>query len=237
MKKQFVLLIFLSTISITGFSQEFGYGVGLKGGINYSLGGEIRGNKSNANYWGGTVQGEGHIGFHGGIFVQLNYGKFFLRPEAVYSSFGQEFAIPIRDKNTLLSVETFTVPLLIGYNIYGPVDLYAGPVYSNVLNADIEGEQNGDPVLNVQNTSFNIQAGLKIEFGRFGVDVRYEHSLSTEERQSIDFDNSLFGSPNGGANRAWINDGRLNQIIVSATFKLFGTGLGDGRRRRGGPCY
>lgn len=236
MNKHFLLLLFFSTISINSFSQEFSYGLGLKGGVNYSMGGEVRGSKSGANYWGETVQGVGGLGFHGGAFAQLNFGKLFFRPEFVYSSLNQEFEIPIKDSNTVLSAETITVPLLVGYNIYGPVDIYAGPVYSKVLEASIEGEQNNDPVLNIQNTPFNVQAGVKVEFGRFGLDIRYEHSLSTEERQAIDFDNNLFGSPNGGANKAWINDGRLNQVIVSATFKIFGTGLGEGRRR-GGSCY
>ena len=230
----FLILLF---IPIIGFSQEFGYGFGFKGGLNYTQGGEVRGNRSASTYWGGTVQGEGEIGFHGGAFLQLNYGRFFVRPEAVYSSLELGFPIPKRDSNTMLSVETFTVPLLVGYNIYGPIDIYAGPVYSSVLNASIYGEQNDEPIENVQNTPFNAQAGIKVEFGRFGLDLRYEHSLSTEVRQQIDFDNNLFGGRNGGANEAWINDGRINQFIVSATFKLFGSGLNEGKRRRGRPCY
>lgn len=236
MNKYFLLLLFFSTISINGFSQEFSYGVGLKGGVNYVMGGEVRGSNSNSTYWDGTVQGEGSFGYHGGAFFQLGYGKFYIRPEAVYSSLEQEFTIPKKAENTAYSVKTFTIPVLIGYNIYGPVDLYAGPVYSQVLSANIEGEQNNETIEVVQNSPFNFQAGVKVEFGRFGLDLRYEHSLSTAESQLINFDNALFGDRNGGANRAWVEDGRLNQIILSATFKLFGTGLNEGRRR-GGACY
>jgi len=222
--------------SLSGFSQEFNYGIGLKGGLNYVMGGEVRGSNSNSTYWDGTVQGEGSFGYHGGAFFQFGYGKVFIRPEVVYSSLDQKFAIPLREENTSLPVETFTIPLLIGYNVYGPVDIYAGPVYSRVLNANIEGEQSNEEIEVIQNFPVNLQAGVKVEFGRFGLDLRYEHSLSTEERQEIDFDNNFFGGRNGGANRGWINDGRLNQLIVSATFKLFGTGLNEGRRR-GGACY
>ncbi|SOC78589.1 Outer membrane protein beta-barrel domain-containing protein [Salinimicrobium sediminis] len=231
MKKYFFALLFIF-MTFSGFSQTtFEYG--LKGGINYSMGGEIRGSKSNANYWGETVQGVGGIGYHGGIFGQVNFGKFFIRPEVVYSSLTQEFEIPLREDNTEYSVQTFTIPLLLGYNIYGPLDVYAGPVYSNVLDAKIYGEQN-DQLIVVQNTPINAQAGVKVEVGRFGIDVRYEHSLSTAERQDIDLDNNLFGGPNGGANKGWFNDARLNQVIVSIIFKIGGPGLNERRRRA---CY
>ena len=34
----------------------------------------------------------------------------------------------------------------------------------------------------VQDTPINAQIGAKVEFGRFGLDVRYESSLSNAER-------------------------------------------------------
>ena len=119
------------------------------------------------------------------------------------------------------------------YNIYGPIDVYAGPVYSNVLDAKIYGAQ-GDPLIVVQNTPINAQIGAKVEMGRFGLDIRYEHSLSNAEVQPLDFDNSLFGGSMGGANSATFEDTRLNQIIVGLIFKIGGPGLNERRRRA---CY
>ena len=233
MKNYLLGLLFFISFVYSGISQTtFEYG--LKGGINYSMGGEIQGNNSTLDYWDGIAEGEGGIGYHGGIFGQVNFGKFFIRPEVVYSSLSNDFDIPLREESTEYTVQTFTIPLLLGYNIYGPLDIYAGPVYSNVIDANIYGIE-GDPLIVVQNTPINAQIGAKVEFGRFGLDVRYEHSLSSEERQEIDFDNSLFGGNNGGANKAWINDARLNQIIVSVIFKIGGPGLNEGRRRRA--CY
>ena len=197
------------------------------------MGGEIEGNTSNTTYWGGVAEGEGALGFHGGVFGQVNFGKFFIRPEVVYSSLTQEFAIPKKEENTEYNVQTFTIPLLLGYNIYGPLDVYAGPVYSNVLDANIPNEELQDVIV-VQNTPINAQIGAKVEFGRFGVDVRYEHSLSTAERLELDFVNQEYGGNQGGANRAWFNDTRLNQVIVSLIFKIGGPGLNERRRRA---CY
>ena len=235
MKKNILLCLVLFLISFSGSAQEFSFGI--KGGINYSLGGEIEGSTSNLNYWGGTATGEGAIGFQGGVFGQFNLGKFFLRPEIVYSTLNQEFDIPLRDTNTNYNVETLTVPFLIGYNIFGPVDIYLGPVYSNILGVELEGLENNRTVEAVQNTPVNAQVGIKVEYRRFGLDVRYEHSLSSAERQDLRFDNDgFFGGRNGGANNGWFNDARLNQLIVSLNFKIFDSSLNAGRRR-GGSCY
>ena len=231
--KYLISFALLLVTSLTVQSQTtFEYG--LKGGISYSMGGEIQGNDSTLNYWDGIAEGEGAIGFHGGVFGQINFGKFFVRPEVVYSSLTQKFDIPLREEKTNYSVQTFTIPVLLGYNVYGPLDLYAGPVFSNILDSSIYGAE-GDPVIGVQNKRVNIQAGAKVEFGRFGLDVRYEHSLSNAQVQELDFDNTLFGGKSGGANKAWFNDARLNQVIVSLIFKIGGPDLNNGRRRR--PCY
>ena len=79
----FALLFIFGSISM-GFSQELSYG--LKAGVNYTMGGQITGNSSNGIYWDGTVEGSGQIGYHGGLFLQVNFGKFFLRPDVVYTS-------------------------------------------------------------------------------------------------------------------------------------------------------
>ncbi|WP_029035365.1 outer membrane beta-barrel protein [Salinimicrobium terrae] len=232
MKKYLLSLIIILAATVSSFSQTtFSYG--LKGGINYSMGGEIQGESSGEGYWDGIAEGEGAIGFHGGIFAQVNFGNFFIRPEVVYNSLTQEFAIPLREENTEYSVQTFTIPLLVGYNIYGPLDIYAGPVYSNVLDAKLFGEET-ERLIVVQNTPINAQIGTKAEFGRFGLDIRYEHSLSNAERQNLEMDNKgVFGGA-GGANRAYFEDARLNQVIVSLIFKIGGPGLNERRRRA---CY
>lgn len=235
MKKLVLSLILFCFFTAFSYSQDFTYAYGLKGGINYTMGGSITGNSHEVGgipvFWVGTAEAQGKIGYHGGAFFQLNYGKIFIRPEVTYSSIKTEYEFP-RQPSTH-DVQKIDIPLLFGYNIFGPLDLYAGPVYSNIIDSSIMADDNGDPMNVVaQNSPINFQVGTKLEFGRFGVDVRYEHTLSPAESHGLDFINSVYG-----VNLATFNDPRINQIIVSLTFKIGGTGIGGGGGRRGGGCY
>lgn len=231
MKYLLSVALFLAA-SISAFSQTtFSYG--LTGGINFPMGGQITGKESPPNGdWSETIEGKGEISYHGGVFGQVNFGKLFIRPEIIYTSLKTTFEFPTQP--SIYSVETFTIPLLVGYNIYGPIDVYLGPVYSNILDASLEGDEYTDPIV-VQNTPLNAQIGAKVEFGRFGLDLRYERSLSTAEDQQRDIVEG-YGSVGYGANVINFDDARLNQVILSVIFKIGGPGLNEGRRSRR-PCY
>lgn len=228
MKNYLLGLLFIFAATFAASSQTFSYG--LKGGINYSMGGEITGKESPPNGdWAETIEGEGEIGYHGGLFVQVNFGKIFIRPEVVYTSIESTFQFPNRP--SIYSVEKLDIPLLVGYNIWGPVDVFAGPVYSNILESSLEGDQETASIV-VQETPINAQIGAKVEFGRFGFDIRYERNLSSPEDQQRDM---VENGPDGyGANVINFDDARLHQIIVGVIFKIGGPGLNERRRRA---CY
>ncbi len=241
MKKIFFSLLFILGISVAGIAQTYSYG--LKGGVNYSMGGTIRGERSGVNangepnYWNGTAEGSGQIGFQFGAFGQVNFGKFFVRPEVVYNSIEREMDFPnfptqyhTPDKAAIHSVQKLDIPLLVGYNFWGPLDIYAGPVYSSIMDSTLEGEQVLDQVV-VQNSPINAQVGMKAEFGRFGIGVRYEKSLSTPESQDLEFNNSEYG-----VNRAYYEDSAIDLVKVNVTFKIGGSDINTGRRR-GRSCY
>lgn len=244
MKKILFSLLFILGISFAGVAQTYSYG--LKGGVNYSMGGVIRGERSGTtngqpdgppNYWNGTAEGSGEMGFQFGAYGQVNFGKFFVRPEVVYNSiersidfpnFPTEYHTPIKAASH--SVQKLDIPLLAGYNIWGPLDIYAGPVYSSIMDSTLEGEEDLDQVV-VQNSPINAQVGIKAEFGRFGIDLRYEHSLSTPEVQSLNFVHGDYG-----VNRAYYEDSAIDLVKVNVTFKIGGSDMKN-RRRRGGNCY
>ncbi len=230
-----LFIFFLAVNTSLLHAQEFS--IGLKGGINKTYGGEITGNNSNiAGYSSDTFTAEGEIGFHGGIWTQVDFGKFFIRPEIVYSKLESRF--DFAQGPTLYEIEELSVPLLVGYKIFGPLDIYAGVAYKNIIEASIERlpiADNPNPIV-VQNTPFSAQIGAKLQFGSFGLDIRYDHSLSSKENQPLDFFSGGQNPANPPVNKAVFDDARLNQIIVSLTVKLFDTANKD-RRRRGGNCY
>lgn len=223
-------------------AQEFSFG--LKAGITKTIpnGEEITAsNLGVLGYSNATYSANGEIGFHGGIWTQLSFGRFFLRPEIVYSSLEASFDFPSNPVPTnMYSIEELSVPVLVGYNVFGPLDVYGGIAYKNIISATMDQLQSNSgpiPDIVVQNTPFSAQVGVKAEFGSFGLDVRYDHSLSTAEPQNVDF---IAGGPNPldpTVNLARINDPRLNQLIVSLTLKLFDSENSGKRRRAGGNCY
>lgn len=224
-KSYYLLIIGLFLVSIT-HAQEFSFGI--KGGANYVMGGQITGISSNGLYFDGTVEADSKIGYHGGAFFELRYKKFLLRPEFIYSSMETEFPFP--KAASVYSVKKISVPLLIGYNVWGPIDIYAGPAYQNVLDSSLEGTEPPDQVIVAQNTPLAAQAGIKARLGRFEVDLRYDRSLASAEAYDIDIVNSDYG-----INRATFDDTRLNQILLSLSFKIFDSEASGGRRSGG--CY
>ncbi|MEG9329041.1 hypothetical protein V6B16_13935 [Salinimicrobium catena] len=227
MKKILFSLLFILGISFAGVAQTYSYG--LKGGINYSMGGVIRGEKNGANNdWDETLDGTGKMGFQFGAYGQVNFGKFFVRPEVVYNKIERQWDFPLQPSTH--SVQKLDIPLLAGYNILGPLDVFAGPVYSSIMDSSLEGEQILDQVV-VQNSPINAQIGLKAEFGRFGIDLRYEKSLSTPETQNLDIVENDYG-----ANEAYYEDSAIDLVKVNVTFKIGGSDMKN-RRRRGGNCY
>lgn len=226
MKKIILSLLFVLGITFAGFSQTYSYG--LKGGINQSMGGTITGESSTVGYWDETLQGTGKTGFQFGAFGQVNFGKFFVRPEIVYNTIKRQWDFPRQP--SIHSVQKLDIPLLGGYNIWGPVDIYAGPVYSNIMDSTLEGEEKLDQVV-VQNSPINGQVGIKMGFGRFEVDLRYEHSLSTPEVQNLDIVHDDYG-----VNKAYYEDSAFNLVKVNVSYKIGGSDI-QKRRRRGGNCY
>ncbi|MDT0675823.1 outer membrane beta-barrel protein [Autumnicola musiva] len=237
MNKTFIFTLLFSFFAAFTHAQEFSFG--LKGGVNYAMGGEVQGLSSFVGgmdrYSTATYNPDSNIGFHGGAFVELKFGKFLVRPEVLYLSAETEFNFV--NITSPYTVDYLMIPLLVGYNIYGPIDVYAGPAYQNVIDATFE-ENIADPIV-VQNSPLAGQVGIKAGVGRFELDLRYSRSLASEELQEIDVqnDNTLIEGTNqmDGVNRANF-DGRLHHVLLSLSFKLFDSEANPGRRSGGG-CY
>lgn len=242
-----LLLIFGTFIS---HGQRFGYGI--TAGTNFTSGGQITGNPINENgemvYWNGTTQGQTKAGFHGGAFVEVNFGDFFVRPELVYTSLKSEFVFP--NKTSVYSVEKFDVPLLFGYNLAEILDLYAGPVYtpmfknkfgykeSTIVKENGELRFDHGNSLHEPDLPINLQLGIKSEFSGIGVHLRYEYNLSSANPEKIDIINQAIGRDKSGVNVATVEDARLSQFILSLSYDFSDLySSSDYGRKRGRGSY
>ena len=230
MKNIITLFIFGLLFSFSAFSQDFM--VGLKAGVNIGHGGEIAGLTSSANYTGDTYFSNPSEGFHGGIFGQYNFGKYFLRLEGMYNTVTTEFPFDIRPAE--YQMNKINVPLLLGYHFWGPLDVYLGPAYnSTVGDVTLQGmENNGGVVENIASSYLSANMGVKVHFGRFELDVRYEYNFSSNEPYVIDMVNSAYG-----INLASFESRRIHQLMISASVGLFDSNYRPQRSKRKRGCY
>lgn len=238
--KRFLLSLFFIFGFITlSFSQDWGFG--LKGSINQSFTGDIQGNPAEGSTnWAGLSEGSGTMGFGAGAYLQRNFGRFFVRGEVLYTLLESEFDIPESTSPSVYSVDKLEIPVLFGYNVTSPLDIYFGPAYSNILNSTLRGATSPQ-VITVQDVPLTAQAGIQVQFGRLGLDLRYVHSLATKESQPLQFSSSIYDPNNNeqGADRATFLDARVNYVSLGVFFELGGprsTSHTPGRNRRNF-CY
>ena len=90
----------------------------------------------------------------------------------------------------------------------GPLHIFAGPAFQYTLKNDLEGLT----VEDVENDfTVGLNAGIGVNLGRLGLDVRYERGFSKNEAEFID------------ANVANVEgriDSRPSQVIFAASLKL-----------------
>lgn len=209
MTKKSLLLVVLLTVYSFINAQEIM--VGLKGGVNYntigdllSKGGSIETGKPNEIF-----SSDKEMGTQYGAFIDISFGRFFLRPEIVFSSIKSSYALPLKVSN--FTETRMDIPVLLGLHIYGPLSIVAGPVFSNVTKFELEGLDSYSPVVLYDKSVLNLQVGILLEVGRFGLDLRYEYGLKTVEKQeNLDFNKATYGT-----NLANLLEYNSSQIIIS----------------------
>lgn len=192
-------LVLITVVALSGFFglAQTGSGFGLKGGINYAGNGDFFNSAENA-----VQSPDKNMGYHVGIFGKLG-NKVYLRPELVYTSTTSGY------NEGDLKLNKLDVPVLVGLNVIGPLNIFAGPAFQYILNSKFDGVTI-DNIENDFTVGLNIGAG--VSFGKFGLDLRYERGFSENEIKFID--NNLL-TLNGDR-----VDTRPDQILLSLSLKL-----------------
>lgn len=200
--------VLIAVLLFVGISQyaEAQLQVGLKAGVNYN-------SDSFKDVSNDVLDGaESRTGYHAGLWfrVKLPVVGLYLRPEIVYTELKNDV---VYDNSTLARTTDFKfrkidVPVLVGKKIFGIGNIFAGPSFQYILSSDFG--LNDLSEISTDEFSLGIQLGGGIEFGRLGIDVRWERSLSNAEARFVD------NTTNNGVNF----DTRVSQIIFGVSYRL-----------------
>jgi hypothetical protein len=204
MKK--VILILCLTF---GFSQMSNaqLGFGIKGGLNYNSN-SIK--DASQDVFGGA---KSKSGFHAGVWMRAKIPVLglYIRPELVYTNLENEIVYN-KPGTGIGEVTTHTfqkidIPVLLGKKIFGIGNVFIGPSFQYILTSDFS----IDDITNVDSNGFTmgLQFGGGVEFGKLGIDVRWERDFSGVE-------SSFVGGNLGNVSY----DTRINQIIIGLSLQL-----------------
>lgn len=170
MKNAFVVFLLLSSSLIVAQAPGFG----IKGGLNYGSVGDL---EFTSEFAQDTFSKENKTGYHAGLFYKMELvAGIFIQPELLYTKLNTEYInnSPLVDADPLnYEFSKIDIPLLVGIDILGPLNVKAGPSFQYILDTgfediDIDFE---DPE---KSFTAGYQLGVGATLGQLGFDVRYE---------------------------------------------------------------
>lgn len=190
-----------------GFSQVSNAQIafGIKGGINYNSN-SIKEVKTDV--FSGA---KSKTGYHAGIWLRAKIPVLglYIRPELVYTNLENELTYKngtSTAKTTTYSFQKIDIPVLLGKKIFGIGNVYIGPSFQYILSSDFSISD----ISSVKSNGFTmgLQFGGGIEFGKLGLDIRWERAFSGVESSFLQ----------GTASQKF--DTRINQIIIGLSLQL-----------------
>jgi hypothetical protein len=220
-KPLFIVILLISFSFI--HAQEYTFGV--KGGINFNNIGELYhyGDWAGANptpIYDTYYTADKEMGTQFGAFAMIAFDKFFIRPEINLMSLKNSY--PLAGKTSHWTSKKIDIPLLLGYKIYEPVSLYVGPSFSSISEMKLEGIQENLIPFTYKKSSTAINAGLLVDIGRFGFDLRYQYDITKVGAQEIDIDRATYGT-----NRGRLLEYNPSQIQLSVHINIFKINAND----------
>lgn len=204
MKKVLVIFCILA-LPAAAFAQ-----LGIHGGLK--LGGgvsQINFEKTNTQGGGAFVPGDARVSFHGGGFLQAKVLGILLRPEIYFTSIGSQAIFESQNVQQVqtqvknYNINRVDVPILVGFSMLKVLRVNGGPVISATAGNNTTVNQK------LNSATVGLQLGVGLDFGKLGIDARYEGSFS-----NISNDLTLGGF-------TFPADQRIRQYMVSLSYRLF----------------
>lgn len=194
-----VLALLVSSVSLAQGNGAFGF----RAGLNYGSSGDLTVDASNIR-----TNPEDNLGYHFGIFAKADLGLVYLRPELLYTRLLSDY------NEGRVNLHKVDFPLLIGVNVLGPINIFAGPSLQYVLDMELD-------ELTFQGNTFDFndiedrftlgtQFGASVYYNNLEIGVRYERSLN---------ENVATFAANNGIGNVRV-DSRVEQIILAISLQL-----------------
>ena len=172
-----LIFLFFLFINLTTNKLHCQLNYGIKIGANFDNFGETKSTSSFKNQINTNSIASAHLG----MFVQLKMVDFFIRPELQISQ--NKSDLQSLDKIEINKIE---IPILVGYNFLGPLSIFTGPIFQNIISIKSESLNFGDYT---NNLTMGLQIGLRVEMGKFGLGFRFERGFTDNEIEILDDNN------------------------------------------------
>ena len=202
MKKVILMLVLAFGISQTSNAQ---LNFGLKGGVNYNSNSVEGVNGAGQDIFSGA---KSKTGYHIGVWSRLKIPVlgFYVRPELVYTNLENEVYYTQAAKTTTHTFQKIDIPVLLGKKIFGIGTVFIGPSFQYILDSDFG--INDISSVDADGFTVGLQFGGGVEFGKLGIDVRWERGFSNLE--------SSFVGNLGNVDYYT----RINQLIIGLSIQL-----------------
>ena len=170
MKNSYLLIISIFLIMNPVNNKLYGQiNYGIKIGLNFDNIGDIKSTSSFKN----QVETASIASAHIGMYAELKIIDLYIRPEVQIS----------QNKSNILSsdqieINKVEIPILIGYNIFGPISVFTGPIFQNIISIKSKSLNFGNYT---NNFTMGLQIGSRIDFGKFGLGFRFERGFTDNE--------------------------------------------------------
>ena len=170
MKNNYLLIIFMFFILNSADDELHGqFNYGLKIGVNFDNIGDIKSTSSFNN----QIESASIASAHLGGYIQLKIVDLYIRPEVQIS----------QSKSEILSLDQIEInkvemPILLGYNVFGPISIFAGPIFQKIISLKSKSINYGNYT---KNYTMGLQIGSRVDFGKFGFGFRFERGFTDNE--------------------------------------------------------
>jgi hypothetical protein len=124
-----------------------------------------------------AIEGQNIYGYEAGIFIKLKISPIYIRPMALYAFRSGDVTYRTTsdgNQTATFSTHKIEIPVMVGFNIIGPLNIEAGPVYHYLLSVT---EHYSSADVSLGRSGLGYRAGAVAELGPLLLGLNYQGAL------------------------------------------------------------